>query len=29
MYNMGKYVPNTIKTWEKDGLFRITFQEDL
>jgi hypothetical protein len=22
MYNMGKYVPNTIKIWKKDGLFK-------
>jgi hypothetical protein len=26
MYNMGKYVPNTIKIWERDGLSKLTFK---
>jgi hypothetical protein len=29
MCNMGKYMPTAIKIWEKDGLFKINFQEEL
>jgi hypothetical protein len=28
MYNMGKYVPNTIKIWKKDGVFKLTFKKN-
>ncbi len=25
---MGKYVPNTIKIWKKDGVFKLTFKKN-